>query len=813
MRALLVNLKSFVRQLRKSPAFTTLVLLMLTVGAGADAVMFSVAYSVLLRPLPYKDGDRLVQVDSRTPKGEASSVSWLNYQDWKNQSPSFSDLVAYTIQNSSLQSGAHENIRVVAVNSTANLLTMLGVNPALGRTFLPDEDQPEKPCVAVLSANLWANQFSSDPGILGKSVHLDALPCTIVGVMPKGFGFPDGQESGLWMPIHPPITSRGTGYLSVLGRLKPGVTLSHAQSELNIIAKRLADAYPEENKDLGITAASYHDVVTGGVSTALWALIGAVLLVQLIICANVGNMQLARAIGRKKEIAIRLAMGAGRRRIAKQLFVESFALALVGAGIGLGLAHEALHILKALAAHVLPRVNEIQLYPAVSLALLATAALTAVLFGLVPVLQTTSPDLEHTLRENGRGVAGSRGRATMLDILVVGQLVLAVVLLFGSVLLLHSLYRLLQQDVGFSAQQTITMRTSITGDSYNDRNLATSLFLPQIERIRQLPGVQSAGLVTFLPLSLGHTTAGFMIVGHPETDPEHAPRAALNAASEEYFQALGIPLIRGRFFTANDAPGTQRAAIINDALAKKYFGNDDPIGRQISFRDPDYIAHPLNIVGVVHGSRQQALSEPPQPEIYFCVRQVPPNSLWTQILLRNVMTYVVHASGNPESVLPGIRNAIYSVDSNETLFDIQTMDDVLSRFVQDRRLGLILLSIFASLALLVAAAGLYAMLSYSVQQRESEIAVRMAMGAQRRDVLRLIVGRAFLLNIIGLGTGIVVAIVVGKIVSNMLYGVQTWDPMTLGATAAALFVITMPAALIPAYRAASVNVLQALRTE
>lgn len=813
MRVLVVNLKAFVRQLRKNPTFTALVLLMLTIGAGADALMFSVAYSVLLRPLPYRNGSQLVQLDSRTATGETGSVSWLNYQDWKNQSQSFSDLVSYIVQNSSLQSGSHESIRVVAVNSTANLLGMLGVKPALGRTFLPDEDQPEKPCVLILSDALWVNEFSSDPGVVGTSVHLDALPCTIVGVMPKGFAFPDGNQNGIWMPLHPQITSRGTGYLSVLGRLKPGVSLSHAQSELNIIAKRLSDAYPAENKELGIKATPYHDVVTGNVSTALWALIGAVLLVQLIICANVANMQLARAVGRKKEIAIRLAMGASRWKIAKQLLAESFVLAIIGAGIGLGVAHETLHLLKKVASHVLPRVNEIQLYPAVSLALLATAALTAVLFGLVPVVQTTNPDLESTLRENGRGVSGGRGRAWILDSLVVGQLVFAVVLLFGSVLLLHSLYRLLQQDVGFSPEHTITMRTSITGDSYNGRNLATSLFLPQVDRVRGLPGVQSAGLVTFLPLSLGHTTANFMIVGRPDTDPENAPKASLNSASEDYFRSLGIPLIRGRFFTENDGPSSQRVAIINDSLAKKYFGNEDPIGRQISFRDPDYIAHPLNIVGVVHGSRQQTLSEPAQPEIYFCVRQVPPNSLWTQILLRNVMTYVIRANGSAESLLPEIRKAIYSVDSNETLFDVQTMDAVVSRFVQDRRLGLILLSVFAVLALLVAAAGLYAMLSYSVEQRQTEIAVRMAMGAQRRDVLRLIVGRAFWLNMIGLGAGIVVAIAAGRIVSNILYGVQTWDPVTLTATVATLFVITLPAALIPAFRAASVNVLQALRTE
>src|SRR5579864_1902802 len=814
MTSIFVDLKSFIRQLRRSPGFMVVVLLMLTLGAGADALMFSVAYSVLLRPLPYPQGNRLVQLNSVTPAGELGSVSWLNFQDWRAQNQSFTEMSAYIVQNSSLQLNHGDNTRIVTVNTTANLLSMLGVRPQLGRVFRSDEDQPDKPCLVILSAPLWSSQFDSDPSIVGKNIRLDDAQYLVVGVMPKGFSFPNGNDSGLWTPLHPVITSRGSGYLTVMGQLKPGVTLPQARSELTIIGQRLSDAYPQENKGLGIKGTLYHDVVTGDVSTALWALIGAVILVQLIICANVGNMQLARAIGRKREIAIRIAMGAGKWRIARQLFTESFALALLGSAAGLAIAYEALHVLKNLAANVLPRVKEIQLYPQVCLALLATAALTAILFGLVPVLQTGEKDLETTLRENGRGINGGRGRTWMRDVLVIGQLGLAVILLFGSVVLLHSLYRLLDQDIGFSSQQVLTMRASITGDGYNGRNLATSLYAPQLDRIRQLPGVESVGLVTFLPLSLGHTTANFMIVGRENGDPQHPPQAALNCASEDYFRVLKISLARGRFFSESDGPTSPRVAIVNDVLSQRYFGKKDPIGQQIAFGDPDFIAHPLTIVGVVHGSRQRALTELSEPEIYFDLRQVPPNTLWTQILLRNVMSYVVRTnSSNPESLNNSIQGAIHEVDSKETMFDIQSMDDVVSRFVQDRRLGLILLGIFAVIALLVAAVGLYAMLSYNVQQRRPEIAVRMAMGARRADVLRLIAGRAFLLNAIGLAAGIVGAITSGQVLSGLLYGVQTWDPVTLFATCGVLALITLPATLIPAYRAASVDMLHTLRIE
>ncbi|HYL93483.1 MAG TPA: ABC transporter permease, partial [Alphaproteobacteria bacterium] len=395
-----------------------------------------------------------------------------------------------------------------------------------------------------------------------------------------------------------------------------------------------------------------------------------------------------------------------------------------------------------------------------------------------------------------------------------GQLALAVVLLFGSVVLARSLYRLLQQDLGFNPQHVLILHTTMNGDEYNNRNLATSIYLPQLQRIRQLPGVQTAGLVTFLPLSLGNADGDFKIVGRAEADNVHSPRANLNAASDDYFRAMQIPLMQGRFFSESDGLGAPRVAIVNDELAHKYFAGQDPVGKQIVFSDPDSAAaRPLTIVGVVHGSRQRTLAAPPQAEIYFSMRQIPNNTIWSQFFLRSIMTYVVRSEGKPEAQTAAVQAAIQGVEPGETVFDVRPMEDVVSHFVEDRRLSLVLLGSFAGLALIVAAAGLFAMLSYSVRQRTQEIAVRMALGASHADVLQLIGRHALRLTVIGLGAGVVAAIVAGNLAASMLFGVQSWDPVTLCATTLTLLLVALPSAFFPAHRAASVNVLEALRTE
>jgi putative ABC transport system permease protein len=811
MNTVLLDLRLSLRQLRRTPALTLTMVLMLALGAGAVALIFSVVYSVLLRPLPYRESERLVNLSPMLPNGQEGAASLANFLDLRAQSHSFSALAAYADQNSSLQTSAGDSTRIHVVTATADLFAVPGVPPMLGRTFIADEDAPGKPCTLVLSAGAWSLHLASDPQIAGKSVRLDGQPCMVIGVMPQGFAFPGDEEDIAWitLPRSTASANRGTGYLGMVGRLKPNVTLAQARSELDSIARNLSQTYPEFNKDVGIRAVSYREWVTGDVRLALWGLIGAVVLVQLIICSNVGNMQLARALGRNREIAVRMALGAGKWRIARQLFVENLALALIGAGAGLLIARWSLRLLGRLAAEILPRAGEIRVYPQVWLALFFTATATALLFGLAPLYQLRRLDIEGALRATARST-GKRGQAWARNLLVIGQLGLAVVLVTGSFVLLRSLYSLLHQDLGFAPQHVLIMNTSIAGDRYQGRNLFTSVYSPQLDRIRKLPGVQAAGLVTCLPLGYGHSESIFKPVGSPETDIQRLPKAAINGADEDYFRALKIPLLRGRLFNEHDDLKAPGVVVVNDSMAQRFFSGQDALGQRI------YVANagqPLTIIGIVHGSRQQVLNAPSQPEIYLAVRQLRPDSLWAQFLLASITTYVVRTDGDPESLTSAVRGAIREVDAEQVLFHIETMDNVVSDFVQDRRVSLVLLSIFAGLSLLVAAAGLYAMLAYTVQQQRPEIAVRMALGAQRKNILRLIVGRALLLCAIGLGLGVLGATLAGRLLSAMFFGARAWDPATLLATCAALALFTLPAALVPALRAASTDLWTALRAD
>lgn len=811
MNTVLHDLRFSLRQLRRTPAFTLMMVVMLTLGAGAVALIFSVVYSVLLRPLPYRESERLVKLSPLLANGQEGAASLLNFLDMRAQSRSFSAMAAYSDQNSSLQTSAGDSTRIHVVTATADLFAVPSVPPMLGRTFTADEEAPGRPCTLVLSAGAWSVHLASDPEIAGKTVRLDGQPCTVIGVMPRGFVFPAGDEDIAWIPLPQSTASanRGTGYLNVVGRLKPNVTLAQARSELDIIARNLSQAYPAFNKDVGIRAVSYRESVTGDVRLALWGLIGVVVLVQLIICSNVGNMQLARTLGRNREIAVRMALGAGKWRIARQLFVENFALALVGAGAGVIIARWSLRLLGRLAAEVLPRAAEIQVYPQVWLALFFTATGTALLFGLAPLYQLRRLDIESALRATARSTGG-REQAWARNLLVIGQLGLAVVLVTGSFVLLRSLYGLLHQDMGFAPQNVLIMNTSIAGDRYQGRNLFTSVYAPQLDRIRKLPGVQTAGLVTCLPLGYGHSESIFKVVGSSETDIQRLPKATINGADEDYFRALRIPLLRGRLFNEHDDLKAPGVVVINDSLAQRFFAGRDALGQRI------YIANagrPVTIVGIVHGSRQQVLNAPSQPEIYLSVRQLQPDSLWAQFLLASITTYVVRTDGNPESLTGAVRGAIREVDPEQVLFHIETMDGVVSDFVQDRRVSLVLLSIFAGLSLLVAAAGLYAMLAYTVQQQRPDIAVRMALGAQRKNILHLIVGRALFLCALGLGLGVLGAALAGRLLSAMFFGARAWDPGTLLATCGVLVLFALPATLVPARRAASTDLLTALRTD
>ncbi len=809
------DLRFALRMLRRAPGFAAIAILTLALGAGVNALMFTVIDSVLLRPLPYPDSAQLVSIDSVRAGSDRGSISLPNFLDIRRQSRLFSKMAAYEENSASLRLPSGEPLHSSGAAASPNLFEVLRVRPMLGSPFPAEEDHAGEACSVVLSADFWREHLSSDPRAIGQSLTVDGKSCSISGVMPDGFAFP-ARDSEFWIPLQPApdAANRGASFLEIIGRLKPGVTLAAAQTELKVIASRLEKAYPDDDNGLGFGARFYQDRVTGDVRPALLALLGAVAILLLIASANIANLQLARALGRKREMAIRAALGAGRTRVARQLFTESILLALIGTGAGLILAVGSLGLLKRIAADAIPRVQEIALRPEVCLALLVIAGVSALLFGLAPAWQAARRDIEAALRESVGAVAGGHNQQKLRDVLVVAQLSLTIMLLAGSGMLLRTLYGLLHADAGFAAQQVLTMQTAVSGTEPQDQNLATTVYAPELDQIEQLPGVKVAGFVTFLPLSNGSASASFLIQGRSNRSPGSQPRALLNAASDHFFSALRVPLLKGRFFSRADTLGRPRVAIVNDVLARRCFAGENPVGKQIAFDAGDFKTDPITIVGVVHSTRQTGLAEPPDAQLYLDFRQVPPATLWSQFLLKQIMTYAVRvSSGDPVTVSKSVQQVIHRVDPGQTVFHIATMQEVVSASVEGRRLGAILLSVFAGLALVVAVAGLYGVLSYMVSQRKRDIAVRMALGASRDDVVRMILSRALLLYAIGLTGGVVGVIWCGHLLSSMLAGLQPWDPLALGITTFGLLLVCFVAAWFPARRAASLDPYATLRAE
>jgi predicted permease len=814
LERVLQDLRFAVRMLHKNAVFSTVAIATLALGAGANALMFTVIDSVLLRPLPYHDSHRLVFLDTTYTNGSRGSTSLPNFFDMRAQNQSFSAMAAYQAKSVSFRLPSGEAIHGSGAAISANLFGMLAVQPMLGRGFSAGQDQPGKPCTVVLSAGFWREHFSGDSRAVGQNLTVDGQACTISGVMPDGFAVP-ARDDDFWIPLQPtPATMyRGMNFLDVIARLKSGLAIEAAQNELRVIAQRLEKAYPDENKGVSFGVQPYQQRITGAIRPALFELLGAVAVLLLIACANIANLQLGRALGRKREMAIRTALGAGRMRVARQLFTENVVLALIGTGAGLVLATGSLGLLKRLAGNAIPRVQEIHLSAEVCLAMLLVGGISALLFGLAPVWHVARQDIETALRESAGAVTSSSQQQRFRDLLVVAQLSLAIALLAGSGLLLRTLYHLLHTDPGFVAEHVLTMQTAVSGTEDTNKNLAMRVYGPELDQIERVPGVNTAGFITFLPMSSGHGSFSFLIKDRPNPNPETGPHASLNAASDDYFRALGIALLKGRFFTRTDTLGQPRVAIVNDALAKRYFAEQDPIGKQIALDDSDFKSNPITIIGVVRSSRQRTLANPPDAELYLDFRQVPPATIFSQFLLKQIMSFVVRTSGDPAAVANDVRRVIHRVDPGQTIFHVTAMEDIVSASVRNRQLGAILLSTFGGLALVVAAAGLYGVLSFMVTQQKRDIAIRMALGALQGEIVRMVVGRALILYMIGLTTGLVGVIWCGHLLSNMLAGIHPWDPVALGMTSVVLLLVTFFAAWFPARRAASIDPNITLRTE
>jgi putative ABC transport system permease protein len=807
------DLRYSLRVLARSPSFTLVALLGLALGIGANSAIFTAMNAVLLRPLPYKQAEQLVllwQLNRHNGDHEIKA-SAPDYLDLKEQNSVFQDIAAFNA-NSGLglnlsgadQSGADQNgvshpARISATSVTGNLFSVLGVTPALGRSFLPDEERPGSAPVCILSHDLWRRRFGSDPKIIGKTVTLNSEVWTVVGVMPAGFRFP--QSVDLWVPAmvrSTARTKRAQHYLGVIARLKPGLSLDHAQAELNSLARRMELQYPETNAGLGITLVPLRTQITGNIRPALLVLFGATAFVLLIACTNLANLLLVRATVRQAEMSLRLALGASRTRLVRQLLTESALLGVLGGVLGLILAFAGTRLLLNHSPSNLPRTNEIAVDGRVLAFTLGLSVFTAVIFGMVPALQASKPDLIRTLKVGGSGFAMGHGWQRLRLLLVASEMALALVLLIGASLMIRSSFRLQEVNIGLDPLNVLTMNTTLTVDRYPaPRQIA--FYRSVVERIGALPGVTSVGAVDNLPLG-GSDVHSFGIEGRSAWDPGNEPSGEFGVVTPQYFNAIGIPLAKGRYFTEGDGDETPRVAIINDAVASRYWPQEDPLGKKITI---DFEREPREIVGVVGNVRHLGIDQQEPMQVYI------PHSQRGGA----AMYLVVRATSDPLNLVPSIRAAVEAVDHDQPVYDIQTMEQRLSDSVSPRRFNMLLLGIFAAIALLLAGGGTYGVMSYFVTQQTHDIGIRMAMGADQVKVLTLVVGKGLVILFSALTIGIAVALAFSRVMSGLLFGISTLDlPSILGASLL-LTTVGLLACYIPARRASRVDPVVALRCE
>jgi putative ABC transport system permease protein len=804
------DLRFGVRTLRKNPAFTAIVILTLALGIGANTAIFSVVYTVLLKALPYPQADRLVMVYENVHlanyQNRRNTPSPGNFSDWMAQNTIFEGMAAYSNRSFNV-TGTGEPLRVEGERASAGFFSTLQVNAALGRIFTPEEDRPGRSHVVVIGDGLWRSLFASDLRILGQKIFLDDEGYQIVGVMPPGFHFPDPDDQ-LWVPLAltpDELISRDSHFLDVFARLKPGVNLAQAQTEMNLIALRLTQLYPQSNTGQTVDLVPLHEDIVGSVRPALLVLVGAVGLVLLIVCANVANLLLARASVRHREIAVRVALGAGRARVARQLLTESVLLALLGCAIGVLLAHWGLGALKILAATNLPRTEEFSLSAPVLLFSLAISLVAGLIFGVSPAFQAVRGNVQDTLKSGSReSAAVSRLRTRSL--LVILETGLGFVVVIGAGLLVRGFLRIEQVQLGFQPEGVLTFRVIPRGERYSQSAQRAVFYQQAIERLQALPGVQSAAAITFIPLTLAKGRKGFTIEGRAPSGPGQIPLASYDIVTPEYFKTMRVPLIEGRDFSWSDSPQTQPVVIVNEAMAKRYWPGEDPLGKRFHQAGPDDKFPWITIVGVVANVREFSPTVEPEPTMYFPIAQF----TYADGILRD---WVVRTNGDPARVGSSVRSAIRQVDKNLPITRIRTMEDVRSLSLASQRMHLLLFGLFGALALALASVGIYGVLAYNVAQRTREIGIRLALGADGKAVLLLVVGEGIRLAALGILLGVIGALALTRLMSGMIYGISSTDPATFFAVAALLGFVAVAACYIPARRAMRVDPMVALRYE
>jgi putative ABC transport system permease protein len=808
MRILWQDIRYGVRALLRSPGFAFVAVVALALGVGANTAIFSVVKAVLLKPLPYPESQRLVWLREVNPSNDIPDepASAPNYNDWRTDARSFEGVAAYTDTAMTL-TGEGEPERIPAAATSANFFRVLGVAPALGRDFQPEEEAAGKNRVVVISHGLWRRRFGANRNVIGQTLSFGGNPYTVVGVAPPDFKnpVPGAKAAELWLPIafNFDESRRRSDFLSVFARLKPGATVEQARAEMSGIGARLARDYPTTNAGWGVSVVSLHERVVGDVRPALLVLMGVVGFLLAIACANVANLLLARSTARRQEIAVRSALGAGRWRLVRQFLTESVLLALAGGGLGLLLAAWGIELLVSFSPGNIPRLDEVGLDTGVLLFTFGVSLATGCLFGLLPALQASKTDLSVSLKEGGsRGATAGQRASRLRSALVVSEIAIAVVLLAGAGLMIRSFAAIRDVDPGFRPDRILTSDFSLPAARYKEDAQIVSFFEQLTARAAALPGVERVALVSAIPFS-GGDIAGFAIDGRPAPPPEQVLDAEYRVVSPDYFDVMGIPVVRGQAFTERDRAGVPAVTVINETMARRYWPGEDPIGKRINLGDPAAGGVWRTVVGVVRDIRNESLDKEPYPQMYA------PEAQFT----RRQLTLVARTSGDPTALVPALRRELTSLDKDLPLYNVRTMEQVLADSVARRRFQMFLIAAFAGLGLLLAAVGIYGVISYSVAQRRHEIGVRMALGARAPDILRLVVGQGLGLALAGVGAGLVFALALTRVMSTLLYGVSASDPLTFAGVALALLGVALAACLVPARRATKVDPMVALRYE
>ena len=810
METLIQDIKYAVRILIKKPGFTVIAVLTLALGIGANTAIFSVVNAVLLRPLPYRDADRIVAIQELGKDGHRVQVTPANYLDWRAQNTVFEHVAAIFERTSNL-AGADEAERVRLAVTSANFFDVFGVRPLHGRLFSMDDEQAGHPSIAVIGYSLWQRRYGGDAGIVGQSITLDGRSYTVAGIAPAGFQYPGKTE--VWLPplrLAPEINAsldvtqvRGFGYLSAVALLKQGVSLEQAKAEMEAITARLREQYPETNNNRFNKVVTLHEHLVGDTGGILWMLLGAVCFVLLIACANVANLMLVRATARQKEMAIRAALGASRLRIIRQLLTESVLLAVGGGVAGLLLGWWGVDLLTKLLPKDFPRFEDINLDFAVLGFTALVSLVTGVVFGFAPAWQVSKTDVHESLKENSRGAAGGV-RNRLRSIFVVAEVALSLVLLVGAGLLFRSFLELQSVNAGFDPERVLTMRLSPSGTNFREDAQYIAYYKQVAERLGEIPGVELVGAINTMPLEKGPTTA-IWVEGRQRLPRDQWPGVNYRNVTPDYFRALGIPILQGRAFDERDNAQAPFKILINQAAAERDFAGENPVGKRINLGGTDSNNQPVwfEIIGVVSNVRSLELNTEPVPEIYTSALQDAFSN----------MSFVVRSAIDPEALTGSVRQAVASVDKAQPVADIRTMEKIVSDAVTQPRFNTALLGVFSAIALVLSAAGIYGVTAYTVTQRTHEIGIRMALGAEGRDVLKMVLGQGLRLTMIGVAFGLLASFLLTRFLSSMLFGVGATDAATFVVVALVLAGVALGACFVPARRAAKTDPMVALRYE